>query len=111
MFRKKTIKPISIEKQIDIVKNIIKYKEYKNQGLCTCFKTELWKRGYIPNQTENKVKYYIPLFCYKNALLYGKAVLIIRKPQYSFWWSKFDSDKRLKFLEWILKKLNKQINK
>lgn len=100
--------PFSIEKQIEIIEDVILNYDYDNSGICSCIKQYVEDRygEYIFKNMATK----FPLFTYKNALIHGHARIILRKHNKKYWWSEHTCKNRLKFLQWMLKELKKQQN-
>jgi len=70
--------------------------------LCACISSALYDCG-LYNAIQNQ----IPVFCRKNAILYGNA----RNNSSSYWWPlTFDGkEDRLKFLDWCIDQVELQI--
>ena len=100
------IKPLPIEDQIEILravkKDVLETPFY--EGLCHWIKyriDRIYHNGYLIQRIDD----YIPLFTIENAMKYAGA------KQKLFWWTRYDNKNRLLFLDWMINKLEKQLNK
>lgn len=110
---------LSNEQQIQVIRRaIVKYEEQYTEkhdtfrGLCYYLQKALFELYNIEIKYY-EVEKYIPLFNHTNAVEYGQASKDHTAEWYkiSYWWSVSDHKSRLKFMNWMLKELNKELNK
>lgn len=105
------LKYIPLEKitQIEIikaVKELILTEQEEGffcSGLCNLIKREIINKG-IEIWSINEIINYIPLFTYYNAVLHSDNFTLN-----SFWWTRTNFEDRIKFLDWMLEELHKQL--
>ena len=98
---------ISLEEQLEILEKAKINIPENNWGLCDAIsyviniglRTGIYHGPYLVN-----ISFYIPLFTRENAIIYGGCY----NSGNGFWWEidPFDFDSRINFLDWMIKKIN-----
>lgn len=96
------------EEQINIIKEVKERLRLKteSQFLCLLFERVLSSRHHrfnINSEWEEEIKKHIPLFDRKIAAKFGAT----QNTSYSCWWKSYNIEARIKYLDWMIKKLSK----